>query len=66
MGLGAVLYNQQGSVLAWFGIALPQETAKVLLSSPIFCSLRGPHFGAPCHVLLGQRDGQGDFAQNDK
>ena len=32
MGLGAVLYNQQGSVLAWFGIALPQETAKVLLS----------------------------------
>ena len=25
MGLGAVLYNQQGSVLAWFGIALPRK-----------------------------------------
>ena len=32
MGLGAVLCNQHGSIVAWFGIALPQEIAEVLIS----------------------------------
>ena len=32
MGLGAVLFNQQGNILAWFGISLPQEPAEVLVA----------------------------------
>ena len=31
MGLGAILYNQDGQVLCWFGVVLPHSLAERLL-----------------------------------